>query len=131
MTIIDQISIEERNAILYNLILSQDNKCHYCNCEMNREQKSLKQATIEHLVDKWSSPKHMKIEIASNLVAACFQCNNYRGAIRNRIARNYYKKQASRQGIKLAVASTSSKKLYSLFGSIPQHLFNEKEIQNA
>lgn len=129
MTVVDHI--EERNAILYNLIINQDNKCHYCNCEMNREQKSPQRATVEHLVDKWSSPKHMKIEIASNLVATCFQCNNSRGAMRNRIARDYYKKQASLRGKKLAVASTSSKELYSFFGAVPQHLFNTKEIQNA
>jgi hypothetical protein len=116
---------------LDNLISHQSNKCHYCNCEMNRENKSLQLATVEHLVDKWSSPKHQKIEVASNLVAACFQCNNNLGAKRNRIARNYYKKQAATRGIKLAVASTSSKVLYSMFGLVPQHLFNVKEIQNA
>ena len=113
---------------LDTLITCQSNKCHYCNCEMNREKKSLQLATVEHIVDKWSSPKHRKIEVASNLVAACFQCNNTRGAKRNRIARSYYKAQSTKRGIKLAVASTSSKVLYSMFGSVPQHLFNVKEI---
>ena len=108
--------------ILDSLITGQGNKCHYCNCEMNRENKSPQLATVEHLVDKWSSPKHRKIEVASNLVAACFQCNNSRGAARNRIARNYYKMVVAERGIKLAVASTSSKVLYSMFGSVPQHL---------
>jgi len=91
---------------------------------MTRSKKSLQLATVEHLVDKWSSPKHQKIEVASNLVAACFQCNNSRGAARNRIARDYYKSQAAKKQMKLAVASTPSKILYSLFGPVPQHLFN-------
>ena len=108
--------------ILDSLITGQGNKCHYCNCEMNREKKSQQSATVEHLVDKWSSPKHRKIEVASNLVAACFQCNNSRGAARNRIARDYYKRKAAEKSMKLAVASTSSRTLYSLFGPVPQHL---------
>ena len=112
--------------ILDTLITCQNNKCHYCNCEMNRENKSPQLATVEHLVDKWSSPKHMKIDVASNLVAACFQCNNSRGVKRNRIARSYYKALATKRGIKLAVASTSSKVLYSMFGPVPQDLFNVK-----
>ena len=113
---------------LNSLIERQCNKCYYCQCEMNREAKSPQLATVEHLVDKWSSPKHVKIEAPSNLVAACYQCNTTRGSARNRIARDYYKMLASELGIKLAVASTSSKVLYSMFGSVPQHLFNVKEI---
>jgi 5-methylcytosine-specific restriction endonuclease McrA len=91
---------------------------------MNQINKSPQQATLEHLIDKWSSPKHRKIECSSNLVAACFHCNNSRGAVRNRIARDYYKRKASEKGIKLAVASTSSRNLYSMFGPVPQQLFN-------
>jgi hypothetical protein len=91
---------------------------------MVQAKKSLQQATLEHLIDKWSSPKHIKIEEHSNLVAACFHCNTTRGAIRNRIARNYYKTQAAKSNMKLAVASTSSRTLYSLFGAVPQQLFN-------
>ena len=113
---------------LDSLINRQSNKCHYCNCEMNSEKKSPQLATVEHLVDKWSSPKHTRIDVASNLVAACHQCNNGRGAKRNRIARDYYKIIVAKRGIKLAVASTSSKVLYSMFGSVPQHLFTVKEI---
>ena len=109
---------------LSTLITRQGNKCYYCNCEMFGYKNSPQSATIEHLIDKWSSPKHKKIEFPSNLVAACFQCNNSRGAIRNRIARDYYKRQAAKRGMKLAVASTSSGTLYSLFGPVPQHLFN-------
>lgn len=90
---------------------------------MNTTKRSPAQATLEHLVDKWSSPKHQKIELPCNLVAACFKCNNDRGANRNRIARDYYKSQAQKKNMKLAVASTSSKVLYSLFGPVPQNLF--------
>lgn len=108
---------------LSKLVKRQSNKCYYCNCEMTTTNKSPEQATLEHLVDKWSSHKHQKIEDESNLVAACFGCNNSRGAKRNRIARDYYKSQAQKKNMKLAVASTSSKVLYSLFGPVPQNLF--------
>ena len=114
------------NMMLRSLVARQSNKCYYCNCEMNRVKRSPQSETLEHLIDKWSSPKHVKIEAPSNLVAACYQCNTTRGSARNRIARDYYKILASKRGIKLAVASTSSKVLYSMFGSIPQHLFNVK-----
>jgi uncharacterized protein YaaW (UPF0174 family) len=90
---------------------------------MNNINKSPQLATVEHLIDKWSSPKHIRIEDSSNLVAACFQCNNSRGNARNRIARDYYKMQAAKKSIKLAVASTSSRTLYKLFGPVPQNLF--------
>jgi 5-methylcytosine-specific restriction endonuclease McrA len=110
---------------LLNLVRNQNNKCYYCTCEMNRISNSNQQATVEHLIDKWSSPRHMKIEIDSNLVAACFQCNNSRGAKRNRIARDYYKEQAKKKNMKLAVSSTSSAALHKLFGAVPQYLFNE------
>ena len=116
---------------LHSLIQRQHNKCHYCQCEMNREAKSPQLATVEHLIDKWSSPKHQKIEDEWNLVAACFECNNARGNQRNRIARGYYKTMATQRSMKLAVASTSSRTLYKLFGPVPQQLFNVKEIQNA
>lgn len=109
--------------ILSSLVSRQSNKCYYCNCEMNNINKSPQLATVEHLVDKWSSPKHIRIDKASNLVAACFQCNNSRGNARNRIARNYYKTQAAKKNMKLAVASTSSRTLYKLFGQVPQNLF--------
>lgn len=108
---------------LINLVAQQGNKCYYCKCEMNQTKKSPQQATVEHLIDKWSSPKHRKIECSSNVVAACFHCNNSRGAARNRIARDYYKTQAAKKSMKLAVASTSSRILYKLFGPVPQHLF--------
>ena len=109
---------------LSSLVSKQSNKCYYCNCEMNQIKKSSQLATLEHLIDKWSSPKHRKIELPSNLVAACFQCNNSRGSARNRIARDYYKRKATEKSMKLAVASTSSRTLYSLFGPVPRHLFN-------
>jgi len=90
---------------------------------MNVTKKSPHQATLEHLLDKWSSPKHIKIESPDNLVAACFECNNSRGNARNCIARNYYKVQATKKGIKLAVASTPSRVLHKMFGPVPQNLF--------
>jgi len=108
---------------LTSMIVRQNNKCYYCKCEMDNVKKSPNQATVEHLIDKWSSPGHKKIESASNLVAACFQCNNSRGAARNRIARDYYKSQAAKKSMKLAVASTSSRSLFKLFGPVPQTLF--------
>lgn len=110
---------------LLSLVAKQNNKCYYCACEMNSITSSSQHATIEHLLDKWASPRNKKIESKSNLVAACFQCNNSRGNQRNKIARDYYKMQAAKKGMKLAVASTSSGILYKLFGSVPQHLFNE------
>jgi hypothetical protein len=109
---------------LLALVQKQGNKCYYCNCEMTRDKKSPQHATLEHLLDKWASPRNRKIEAPSNLVAACFHCNNSRGAVRNRIARDYYKSQAAKKQMKLVVASTPSKILYSLFGSVPQQLFN-------
>jgi uncharacterized protein YaaW (UPF0174 family) len=41
----------------------------------------------------------------------------------DRIARDYYKAQVAKKNMKLAVASTSSRQLYSLFGPVPQKLF--------
>lgn len=109
--------------ILSSLRSRQGNKCYYCSCEMNGSNKSPQLATVEHLIDKWSSTKHIKNDSPSNLVAACFQCNNSRGVARNRIARDYYKKCAAKKSMKLAVASTSSRDLYKLFGPVPQNLF--------
>lgn len=79
---------------------------------------------MEHLVDKWSSPKHNKIEDDSNLVAACFTCNNTRGNVRNKIARAYYQGQMGLRRIKGSAASISSKQLYKQFGPVPQQLFS-------
>ena len=118
-----QFDNQDMRPKLSTLQERQNNKCYYCTCEMNNINTSPHQATVEHLIDKWSSPGHNKIELSSNLVAACFQCNNNRGAIRNRIARDYYKSRTSEKGIKLAVASTSSKILYKMFGPVPQNLF--------
>jgi hypothetical protein len=108
---------------LSSLIANQNNKCYYCGCEMNRHNTSPQQATREHLVDKWSSPRHQKINTPDNLVAACYHCNFSRGAARNRIARAYYKSQALKKKMKISVDNTSSSKLYSLFGPLPQTLF--------
>lgn len=110
---------------LQSLIAKQCNKCHYCQVQMtinaNDKFKST-DATTEHLIDKWSSPKHQKIESEDNLVAACFQCNNTRGSIRNAIARRYYQEIISKYGMKVKAANISSKKLYKKFGPVPQEL---------
>jgi hypothetical protein len=90
---------------------------------MNKQNGSPQQATREHLIDKWSSPRHKKINTPGNLVAACQCCNASRGAVRNIIARNYYKTLAVGRKMKASVDSTSSEKLYSLFGAVPQELF--------
>lgn len=115
--------MSDQYLILSTLAKNQGNKCYYCSCQIDTTKKSPHQATLEHLVDKWSSPKHIKIESPSNLVAACFECNNTRGNVRNKIARNYYKIQAAKKCIKIAVASTPSRALYKLFGPVPQNLF--------
>lgn len=109
---------------LEELLLKQSNKCHYCGCEMCRDNGLSNQATLEHLIDKWSSPGHKKIWEESNLVAACFKCNNKRGSVRNKIARNYYKIEAEKRNKKIAVSSTSSGQLLKIFGPVPQYLFN-------
>jgi len=111
-------------VILSTLISQQNNKCYYCSCEMNSVKNSSQQATVEHLIDKWSSPKHVKIDTPDNLVAACYRCNNSRGANRNRIARTYYKMQATKKSMKLRVSAISSKTLYKMFGPVPQNLFD-------
>jgi 5-methylcytosine-specific restriction endonuclease McrA len=110
---------------LTTLVLEQNCKCHYCGTVM--EHSGTKRATVEHLVDKWSSPKHRKIEDDSNRVAACFTCNNTRGNARNRIARNYYQDQIGRRGLKMKAASTASAQLYKMFGPVPQELFGVTE----
>ena len=108
------------NPILHKLVAAQCGLCHYCKCKMETGHT---QPTVEHLVDKWSSPGHIKIEDRSNLVAACHRCNNSRGNARNMIARSYYKSCAVKKGIKMAVQSTSSKTLFKMFGPVPQELF--------
>jgi 5-methylcytosine-specific restriction endonuclease McrA len=109
---------------LAQLITRQHCRCHYCGTTMlvGGGRNHPQHATLEHLVDKWSSPKHIKIEDDSNLVAACFACNNTRGNARNVIARRYYQQLIGNKQMKINAASTSSKQLYKLFGPVPQHL---------
>ncbi len=111
---------------LAELMLEQNCKCHYCGVEMLTEcvRGNPRQATVEHLVDKWSSPKHIKIEDDLNRVAACFSCNNTRGNARNKIARKYYQTLINNRGLKMKAASISSDKLYKMFGPVPQELYN-------
>lgn len=111
--------------MLQSLITKQCNKCYYCKVEMTiKDSTKFKptDATTEHLIDKWSSSKHRKIESEDNLAAACFQCNNTRGSIRNTIARRYYQEIITKYGMKVKAANISSEKLYKKFGPVPQEL---------
>lgn len=109
---------------LAQLVDRQHRKCHYCGTTMLTDctQAHPQQATLEHLVDKWSSPKHIKIEDDSNLVAACNACNNTRGNSRNVIARRYYQTLINTAGLKIEAARIGSKTLYKMFGPVPQEL---------
>lgn len=113
--------------MLQSLITKQCNKCHYCAVQMTiKDSTKFKptDATTEHLIDKWSSLKHQKIESENNLVAACFQCNNTCGSIRNATARRYYQEIINKYGMKMKAANVSSKELYKKFGAVPQELLN-------
>jgi 5-methylcytosine-specific restriction endonuclease McrA len=110
---------------LAQLITKQQCKCHYCGTTMLTDctRAHPQQATLEHLIDKWSSPGHQKIEDDNNLVAACYKCNNTRGNARNVIARRYYQELINNAGMKkIKAASTKSRQLYKMFGPVPQDL---------
>ena len=111
---------------LENLVKDQNCKCHYCAIQMTFKTDSKfkdTDATVEHLIDKWSSPKHILSDARSNLVAACFKCNNSRGNARNRIARDYYQSIINKKKLGVKAANLSSKALYKKFGTIPHELF--------
>ena len=111
---------------LDSLVKSQNCKCHYCAVKMTfKTECKFKDtdATVEHLVDKWSSPKHVRSDARTNIVAACFKCNNTRGNARNRIARDYYQSIINKKNLGVKAANISSKDLYKKFGAIPQELF--------
>jgi 5-methylcytosine-specific restriction endonuclease McrA len=113
---------------LAQLITRQHCRCHYCGTTMlvgGAVRNHSQYATVEHLIDVWSSPGHRKIEDDSNLVAACFTCNNTRGNERNKIARRYYQQViASKQlGKKVKANNIQSRQLYKMFGPVPQELF--------
>lgn len=113
--------------MLQSLITKQCNQCYYCKVQMTTKDSTKfkpTDATTEHLIDKWSSPKHCKIESEENMVAACFQCNNTRGAIRNSIARKYYQQMINKYDMKIKAANVSSAELYKKFGAVPQELLN-------
>lgn len=120
-------SVSAKAEMLSKLVARQDNKCYYCKDKMSSSLSNISdRSTIEHLVDKWSSPKHAKIEAESNLAAACFKCNNTRGNIRNRIARDYYRTQARKYSMNISISSICSQDLYRMFGAVPQSLFNAR-----
>lgn len=111
---------------LDSLVKEQNCKCHYCASQMTFKTKHKfkdTDATVEHLVDKWSSPKHVRSDARSNLAAACFKCNNSRGNARNRIARDYYQSIINKKNLGIKAANISSKVLYKKFGAVPQELF--------
>jgi len=111
---------------LESLVKDQNCKCYYCAAQMTFKTESKfkdTDATVEHLIDKWSSPKHVRSDARSNLVAACFNCNNTRGNKRNRIARDYYQSIINTKKLGVKAANISSKDLYKRFGAIPQELF--------
>ena len=111
---------------LKQLIAAQQGSCYYCKCEMTFSEKNgPAYPTVEHLKDKWASPKHKKIEASSNKVAACFKCNNTRGAERNKVARGYYQKLINKERMNIRAASTKSTQLYKMFGPIPVEVFPE------
>lgn len=111
---------------LNQLIEIHGNNCCYCGCELNRINHDPASATVEHLRDKWDSPRNRKINEDWNLRVACYKCNNDRGNKRNKIARNYYKMLAAKQPKKYHVAGMSSNALFMIFGTVPKELFNDK-----
>lgn len=107
------------------MVESQQGKCHYCGCEMIIGRRDKHSATVEHVRDKWASPKHIKDHSPENLVAACWECNHTRGAIRNKLARKYYQRIIKERKLDMQAASTESAILFKMFGPVPQEVFGE------
>ena len=110
---------------LGDLVKAQDGKCHYCGREMVTGRKDRYCATVEHLKDKWASPKHIKDNSPENLVAACWECNHTRGASRNKLARRYYQGIIKQKKLPMHAANTESAILFKMFGPVPQEIFGE------
>jgi 5-methylcytosine-specific restriction endonuclease McrA len=111
---------------LKTLVKDQGGCCHYCKVLLTVGDTRVKKdtdATVEHLVDKWSSPNHIKNNERSNLVAACYKCNNTLGNLRNRIARTYYQGLIDKAKTSIRAANIPSARLYKMFGPVPQNLF--------
>jgi hypothetical protein len=116
-------------TILSDLVEAQEGKCHYCGCDMITTHRDRHCATVEHLKDKWASHKHVKDESPENLVAACWECNHTRGAIRNKLARKYYQRIINAQKLKMHAASTESAVLFKMFGPVPPEIFEDGALQ--
>jgi len=77
------------------LYMKQGMLCHYCKCKMyitrigHGERQPENLATFEHLIDDWSSTEG-KDNSLSNIVLACFKCNNSRNSVRQSAAIRYY-----------------------------------------
>lgn len=105
------------------MVEAQDGKCHYCGREMIVGKRDRYCATVEHLKDKWASPKHIKDNSPENLVAACWECNHTRGAIRNKLARRYYQVIIKEKKLQMHAANTESAILFKMFGPVPLEIF--------
>lgn len=118
--------IKPAKVPLKTLVAEQDGCCYYCKVLLTVGDTRVKKdtdATVEHLVDKWSSPKRHKNNERSNLVAACFKCNNTLGNLRNRVARTYYQGLIDKAKTPVRAANISSAELHKMFGPVPQNLF--------
>ena len=113
----------ETTIDLKAMVESQQGKCYYCGCDMITTHRHRHCATVEHLKDKWASPQHIKDNSPENLVAACWECNHTRGAIRNKIARKYYQRIINEKKLTMQAASTESAKLFKMFGPVPEKVF--------
>ena len=107
------------------LVQAQDGKCHYCGCQMITTHRDRHCATVEHLKDKWASPRHIKDNSPENLVAACWECNHTRGGQRNKLARKYYQRIIKERKLDMQAASTESAILFKKFGPVPAEIFGE------
>ncbi len=113
----------EQQFDLAGMVAAQDGKCHYCGRQMITTHRDKHCATVEHLKDKWASPNHVKDNSPENLVAACWECNHTRGAVRNKLARKYYQRIIKERKLDMQAASTESAVLYKMFGPVPPEVF--------
>lgn len=90
-----QMGSKKRAKYRVFLYMKQGMRCYYCKCKMDiqrvgpgkRQPETL--ATFEHLVDDWARPEG-KDNSLSNIVLACFKCNNSRNSARQSVAIRYY-----------------------------------------
>jgi hypothetical protein len=77
--------MKQRREQLERLFAEQHGRCHWCNAVMvllpkgyNQKENPRNRATVDHLDDRWSPRRGTFNE--RRHVAACWQCNNKRGA---------------------------------------------------